>query len=140
MTKTPQATLLDAWLDFAALKIAAAASEDNPAPTPDDPAQWRYVEKPAPGFLVPLMTGYQRLSELYPAGKVANARDDKTPFAWVEAAYGIGEWCGLHRIKTLTDLFWRYRISGVSAGQQQQQKPPALSGQRRGGHSFTKNR
>ncbi|CCJ84615.1 type I-F CRISPR-associated protein Csy2 [Cronobacter dublinensis] len=111
MTKTPHATLLDAWLDFAALKIAAAASEDNPAPTPDDPAQWRYVEKPAPGFLVPLMTGYQRLSELYPAGEVANARDDKTPFAWVEAAYGIGEWCGLHRIKTLTDLFWRYRIT-----------------------------
>ncbi len=57
------------------------------------------------------MTGYQRLSELYPAGEVANARDDKTPFAWVEAAYGIGEWCGLHRIKTLTDLFWRYRIT-----------------------------
>ncbi|WP_373328330.1 type I-F CRISPR-associated protein Csy2 [Cronobacter turicensis] len=109
--KDEQATLLDAWLDFAALKIAATVSEDNPAPGPDEPAQWRYLEKPAPGFLVPLMTGYQRLSELLPAGQVANARDDKTPFAWVEAVYGIGEWRGLHRIKTLSELFWRYRTT-----------------------------
>ncbi|EJJ1581943.1 type I-F CRISPR-associated protein Csy2 [Salmonella enterica] len=111
MEKDEKATLLDAWLDFAALKSAATQPEANPTPGPDDPVQWRYLEKPAPGFLIPMMTGYQRLSELFPAGQVANARDDKTPFAWVEAAYGIGEWRALHRIKTLSDFFWRYRTT-----------------------------
>lgn len=102
-----QATRLDAWLDFAALKIRAEV-DDDVTPESGTKAQWRTVPKPRPGYLVPLMTGWQRISPLYPPGAVANARDSEVPFAFTEAVYGIGEWCGLHRIRQLEDIFWRY--------------------------------
>ncbi|WP_313668443.1 type I-F CRISPR-associated protein Csy2 [Atlantibacter sp.] len=108
--KDPQASLLDAWLDFAALKIQAETSEEG-AIKEGDPANWQPIPKPQPGYLVPLMTGYQRISELYAPGIVANARDAQTPFAFTEAVYGVGEWCGLHRITSLEQIFWRYRTT-----------------------------
>lgn len=106
----PNATLLDAWLDFAALKIQAETPEDGNI-REDEPANWHVVPKPNSGYLVPLMTGYQRISELYAPGVVANARDAETPFAFTEAVYGVGEWCGLHRIRSLDEIFWRYRTT-----------------------------
>ena len=96
----PDAELLDAWLDFAALKKAAEKEGER--------VTWRWQKRPHPGFLVPLMTGWQRISPLYEPGSVNNARDEETPFCFTEAVYGIGEWRGLHRIQELTDLFWRY--------------------------------
>ena len=106
----PDATLLDAWLDFAALKIQAEMPEDGNL-REGEPADWHVVPKPNPGYLVPLMTGYQRISELYAPGVVENARDAETPFAFTEAVYGVGEWCGLHRIRSLDEIFWRYRTT-----------------------------
>lgn len=106
----PDATLLDAWLDFVALKIQAEMPESGNL-REGEPADWYVVPKPNPGYLVPLMTGYQRISELYAPGVVENARDAETPFAFTEAVYGVGEWCGLHRIRSLDDIFWRYRTT-----------------------------
>ncbi|QCC92965.1 type I-F CRISPR-associated protein Csy2 [Enterobacter cloacae] len=106
----PDATLLYAWLDFASLKMQAEMPDEGDIQE-GDPASWLYVPKPKPGYLVPLMTGYQRISELYAPGVVANARDAETPFAFTEAVYGVGEWCGLHRIRSLEDIFWRYRTT-----------------------------
>ena len=99
----PQAETIDAWLDFAALKMAAEGGEQA-----GDGATWSYQGKPFPGYLVPLMTGWQRISSLYEAGSVTNARDEETPFCFAEAVYGVGEWRGAHRIKDLNDVFWRY--------------------------------
>lgn len=104
----PDATLLDAWLDFAALTQRAEALDDNSDPKEGDPAEWRYQPKPRLGYLVPLMTGYQRVSPLYPAGSVDKVRDPNVPFAWAEAVYGVGEWRAPHRIASLGELFWRY--------------------------------
>ncbi|MTH48176.1 type I-F CRISPR-associated protein Csy2 [Intestinirhabdus alba] len=98
-------TLLDAWLDFAALRYQANLPEEG------DKAVWEYQPKPMPGYLVPLMCGYQRISPLYPAGEVANARDTTIPFAFTEAVYGVGEWRGVHRITDLQPLLWRYRTT-----------------------------
>jgi CRISPR-associated protein Csy2 len=103
----PEATLLDAWLDFAALKMQAEMPEEAEM-CEGAPARWQYVPKPNPGYLVPLLTGYQRISELYAPGVVVQARDTQTPFAFTEAVYGVGEWCGLHRIQSLEEIFWRY--------------------------------
>ncbi|MRS92366.1 type I-F CRISPR-associated protein Csy2 [Enterobacteriaceae bacterium RIT714] len=102
----PDAEMLDAWLDFAALKMAAQDVAD-----PQESADWRYVKKPKSGYLVPLMTGWQRISPLYEPGTVSNARDSDTPFCFAEAVYGIGEWRGVHHIKTPDDLLWRYHIT-----------------------------
>lgn len=110
LENNPDATLLDAWLDFATLKIQAEMPEDGNL-REGEPADWHVVPKPNPGYLVPIMTGYQRISELYAPGVVENARDAETPFAFTEAVYGVGEWCGLHRIRALDDIFWRYRTT-----------------------------
>ncbi|MEO3989253.1 type I-F CRISPR-associated protein Csy2 [Pseudocitrobacter cyperus] len=101
----PDTSVLDAWLDFAAIKYQATDPDE------EGKATWEYQPKPMPGYLVPLMCGYQRISQLYPAGEVANARDSTTPFAFAEAVYGVGEWRGLHRVTDIEPLLWRYRTT-----------------------------
>lgn len=100
----PDAEMLDAWLDFAALKMQAAETAEG------EDAEWKYQPKPAGGFLVPLMVGYQAISPLYSAGEVLNSRDADTPFCFTEALYGVGEWRGLHRVGELREMLWRYHF------------------------------
>lgn len=108
--ENPDAGILDAWLDFSALKYKATPElKEGELPTENTKARWEYVSKPAPGYLVPLMTGYKGISPLYSPGHVANARDSNTPFRFVEAAYGIGEWVSPHKFTNLDSLFWRYK-------------------------------
>jgi CRISPR-associated protein Csy2 len=103
---SPDSTLLDAWLDFTTQKFQAGEADANDGLVP-----WHYQPKPMPGYLVPLMCGYQRISPLYAPGEVMNTRDSSAPFAFVEAIYGVGEWRGLHRISDIQALFWRYQTS-----------------------------
>ena len=77
----------------------------------DDSVRWQHVPKPNHGYLVPIMTGYQRISELYAPGSIKPVRDAEIPFVFTEAVYGIGEWCGVHKIRTIEDIFWRYRTT-----------------------------
>jgi CRISPR-associated protein Csy2 len=102
--------LLDAWLDFSALKYKAKPLLAKGESTPDEntPANWEYVAKPFSGYLVPLMTGYKAISELYDEGAVLNTRDEITPARFVEAIHSIGEWKGVHSIKNVNDIIWRY--------------------------------
>ncbi|CNH98531.1 type I-F CRISPR-associated protein Csy2 [Yersinia pekkanenii] len=106
----PQVEMIDAWLDFAALKIQATPLHRDKPIDSTSPAQWDYVPKPATGYLVPIVTGYRAISPLYPPGKVDKSRDPNTPFRFVESLYGIGEWRGLHRIKDLRQLLWGYHL------------------------------
>ncbi|MEI7374782.1 type I-F CRISPR-associated protein Csy2 [Dickeya chrysanthemi] len=96
-----QADMLDAWLDFAALKYQAVRSSD-------DVVSWQPLPKPDRGYLVPLMTGYRAISPLYNPGEVEKTRDPSTPFCFAEAIYGVGEWRGAHRIDDINRIFWRY--------------------------------
>lgn len=108
-SENPDAELIDAWLDFAALKAQAdPILAEGEALNETTKANWRYLPKPAGGWLVPIATGYRAISPLYPAGHVANTRDSQTPFAFAEAVYGIGEWCSPHRLDSIEQLFWRY--------------------------------
>jgi len=80
-------------------------------PTDKTDAIWQYVDKPESGFLVPLMVGYKAISRVYKNQEVANTRDDETDVCFVEAVHSIGQWQGIHRIKTPQDLaqaIWRY--------------------------------
>ena len=111
LENNPDATLLDAWLDFAALKIQAEMPEDGNL-REGEPADWHVVPKPNPGYLVPIMTGYQRISELYAPGVVENARDAETPFAFTEAVYGVGECAvctGFGRLTTFSGAIARQK-------------------------------
>ena len=72
---------------------------------------WEYINKPEQGFLVPVMTGYKAISPVYKNHEVANTRDNETDVCFVEAVHSIGEWQGIHRIKTETALqqcLWHY--------------------------------
>jgi CRISPR-associated protein Csy2 len=99
----PQAELLDAWLDFAAVKYQSTSQQDP---------KWRYLPKPAAGYLVPIQTGYRAISQLYAPGEVAKTRDPSTPFRFAEPVYGVGEWRSLHRITDLNQLLWQYHHQG----------------------------
>ena len=66
------------------------------------------MTKPNPGYLVPLMTGYKAISDLYSAGEVLNTRDEITPSRFAEAIHSIGEWKGIHNLHSVHDAIWRY--------------------------------
>lgn len=95
----PDATLLDAWLDKSRL---------NHFPVTDDKGDtvWQHSRQQGEGWIVPIPVGYGALSELHPAGSVANARDDSTPFRFVESVYSLGEWRSPHRLHDVFDLLW----------------------------------
>lgn len=111
--------LLDAWLDFSALKYKAVPQlADNQAETDENtPADWQYVPKPKSGYLVPLMTGYKAISELYEPETVLNTRynptdESTTKTCFVEAVHSVGEWKGVHSMKNISDTIWRYQQDG----------------------------
>jgi len=119
------ATALDALLDLCALHhtpptpvaanadrtASAMGTAESDSDAVNDPAlaskDWT-VSRRKPGWLVPLPVGYAAVSQLYAPGEVKNARDNETPFRFVESVLSLGEWVGPHRIKTLHDLLWRH--------------------------------
>lgn len=80
-------------------------------PTENTEADWEYLPKPESGYLVPIMTGYKAISELYQNHEVDNTRDNETPVCFVESAHSIGEWLSVHRLKTaqaISESVWHY--------------------------------
>jgi len=107
-------SLLDAWLDFAALKFQATPEliEGQIKVDANTDAKWEYIAKPNSGYLVPLMTGYKAISELYAPNEVKNTRDEVTPTRFVEAIHSIAEWKSMHNTQNIADTIWRYRHEG----------------------------
>lgn len=74
-------------------------------------ANWEYVKKPQTGYLVPLMTGYKAISEVFPAGEIDGVRDAETELVFTEAVHSIGEWQSVHRLKSeeqWQSSIWKY--------------------------------
>jgi len=107
---SPNAQLLDAWLDFSAMKYQAQPQlkDKETQATLETDAEWERVPKPKKGWLVPLMTGYKAISECYPAGEVGNSRDTTSPTRFVEAIHSIGEWKSMHRTTDIGEMIWKY--------------------------------
>lgn len=102
---SPEASLLDAWLDFARwTSRAQLPSEpvDNEAVAPS--VEW--VTDRRQGWMVPMPVGYASLSPLYEPGIVARARDPQVPFRFVESVWSVGQWISPHRLKSIDDLVW----------------------------------
>ena len=109
-----KAELLDAWLDFSALKYKAIPKLANTNDTPDEntEAEWQRCARPfARGWLVPLMVGYKAISPLYEPGEVTNVRDETIPTCFVEAVHSIGEWQSLHRITDIDSAIWHHSLN-----------------------------
>lgn len=96
-----QATALDALLDLCRLNFEPTTAN------PDTPDEVLWQARKRPGWLVPLPIGYAGISPLYQPGEVDNARDQITPFRFVESLYSLGEWIAPHRLDNLQQLLWR---------------------------------
>jgi CRISPR-associated protein Csy2 len=80
-------------------------------PTDKSPADWEYLPKPSTGYLVPIMTGYKAISQVYENKDIANTRDSETPVCFVESAHSIGEWRGVNNFRDADDIascLWHY--------------------------------
>lgn len=99
----PESDLLDAWLDLA--RFNWVARREDPEDGNDGKVHWER-RGPARGWLVPIPVGYGALGRLHEAGTVGGARDDRTPFRFVESLYSIGEWKSPHRLQSPAELLW----------------------------------
>lgn len=97
--QNPEATALDAWLDLSRFNYRSGRDEKGRV-------VWAHDRPEGTGWIVPIPVGYAALSELYAGGRVANARDESTPFRFVEGVYSIGQWIGPHRLNSVQDLLW----------------------------------
>lgn len=107
----PEATLMDAWCDFAKLSYKATPLDGEEVSEDDEnkiKANWEYQPKPKAGYLVPIASGYCAISECYSAGEVANVRDTSVPVAFAETAYTVGEWLSVHRLENIQRGIWHY--------------------------------
>lgn len=102
--REPQATALDALLDLTRLNIEPSV------PNPEDSSLRKWGIRKEPGWLVPLPVGYAAISPLFAAGKVLNARDEQTPFRFVECVYSLGEWISPHRLTSLRQMIWQEQV------------------------------
>lgn len=100
--QNPDASLLDAWLDLSRLNHYCTLENEGAL---NEKPVWQ-AQRPYRGWLVPIPVGYGKISDLFPPGEVANARDAKTHFRFVESLYSIGEWVSPHRMKQPEDLLW----------------------------------
>lgn len=103
---TPEATLLDAWLDLSRINYRATRSETVDQKTGEPVSVVDWASDARPGWIVPIPVGFAPLSTVHPAGTVAGARDPGVPFCFVESIYSIGQWIGPHRLDDVNDLFW----------------------------------
>lgn len=98
LEKNPTASRLDAWLSLSRINRFWQVDVDGNG-------QWQH-DWQGRGWIVPIPVGYGALTELQPAGSVANARDMTTPFRFVESLYGIGQWISPHRLQSPQQLLW----------------------------------
>jgi CRISPR-associated protein Csy2 len=90
---------LNALLDH--LKVMHRANQDD-----EGKVTWTSTRK-TPGWLVPIATGFQGISDL---GNAKNQRDTETPHRFAESVVTLGEFVMPYRIKTLNDMLWQYRV------------------------------
>lgn len=98
-TENPQATGLDAWLSLSRINWRYRPDEEG------DKGTWQH-DRAGLGWVVPIPVGYGALSELYEPGAVANARDQTTPFRFVESLYSIGQWVAPYRLSSPEQMLW----------------------------------
>ncbi|WP_397473639.1 type I-F CRISPR-associated protein Csy2 [Pusillimonas sp.] len=94
------ATVLDAWLDLARFNYRSHQGDSR------DSVVWKHDRPRGSGWIVPISVGYSALSSLYEGGQVLNARDNRTPFRFVESVYSMGQWISPHRLSCIQDLLW----------------------------------
>lgn len=102
-----EATVVDAWLDLSRWNHRAIQTGNG-----QDESLTSWVTDGRAGWMVPIPVGYAGLTELYPGGTVAGARDMTTSFRFVESIWSMGQWISPHRLRNLDDLLWYAEVEG----------------------------
>lgn len=97
---------LDAWLDLSRFNWRSRRIETTNENTGETKLRIEWHHDRTEGWIVPIPVGYGALSDLHEAGSVRNARDQDTPFRFVESLYSIGQWIGPHRLSHPDQLLW----------------------------------
>ena len=90
---------LEALLDH--LKIMYRADQND-----EGEVSWSASKKEA-GWLMPIATGFQAISEI---GLAKNQRDADTPHRFAESVITLGEFVMPYRIKKIDDMLWQYHV------------------------------
>lgn len=88
---------IDAMLDY--LKVYHTSEENE-----QGEITWSGHRK-APGWIVPIATGFYGISEL---GQARSQRDPDTPHRFAESVVTLGEFVMPYRIETLDQMQWHY--------------------------------
>lgn len=89
----------DALLNY--LVVTSRCEQDS-----GDNVSWKR-EKRAPGWLVPIATGFHGITDL---GTVSGQRDNETPHRFAEAVVTLGEFVMPYRAKSIDDMLWHYHV------------------------------
>ncbi|SMF44315.1 type I-F CRISPR-associated protein Csy2 [Pseudobacteriovorax antillogorgiicola] len=95
---------LDELLDSLAVSNFSEIDADEDA---EKRVSWNSKRK-HPGWIVPLVTGYQGLGQLYDAGETLNTRDSSTPHRFVESIVTLGEFVSPYSLSSIDDMLWSY--------------------------------
>lgn len=98
LQQKPDSTKLDALLSLSRINWQYQQDEEGKG-------AWQH-DRAGLGWVVPIPVGYGALGELHPAGTVPSARDQQTPFRFVESLYSIGQWIAAHRLTRPEQFFW----------------------------------
>ncbi len=95
---------MDAMLDYLAIHHQCEQEENGEV-------VWRSYRKSqagkAPGWIVPIATGFHGISEL---GEAKNQRDHNVPHRFAESLVTLGEFKMPYRLKKLESFLWRYHV------------------------------
>ena len=88
-----------------AVAVTSSCSPSEPTEGEDEPpAEWRQHRQYDKGWIVPIATGFQGLTDASPA---LNQRDPDTPHRFAEAIVTLGEFKMPHRIQSLDEILWK---------------------------------
>lgn len=90
---------MDALLEY--VTINHSCEKDD-----EDKVLWTSKRKTA-GWIVPIATGFQGISEL---AKAKNQRDPNSPHRFAESVVSLGEFIMPYKIESLDEILWHYSV------------------------------
>jgi len=90
---------MDALLEYVTINHSCEQDDDGEV-------LWSSRRK-SPGWIVPIATGFQAVSEL---GKAKNQRDADKPHCFAESVVTLGEFKMPYKIESLDEILWHYSV------------------------------
>ena len=90
---------MDALLEYVTINHSCEKDDDGKV-------LWTSKRKSA-GWIVPIATGFQAVSEL---GKAKNQRDADKPHCFAESVVTLGEFKMVYKIESLDEILWHYSV------------------------------